>query len=153
MDQEFTTEFEPMEPETDPEETIEEAEQDPLLSLLEETRAGNEMMRRQLNALRWVAIVLAVLVLVLGACGIWIAVTLNNTIGQVDFAQLSAKLSELNIDSLNQAVQSLEAQIRILDVEAINEALAEIGGAAKGIEEAMASFNAFGDAVGGLFGR
>lgn len=121
--------------------------------LLAETCQCNLLLRRQLRATRWLAGVLAALVLALGGCGLWAARAVNDTLGQMDFARLGAKIEQLDVEGLNRAVQSLEAQVKALDVQGINQALQEISGAAKGIEGTMQSFSQFTDTMNGMFGR
>ncbi len=131
----------------------EEMEQQPSLleELLEETRESSYLLQKQLHMTRILAVIFAVLALVLSIAGIFTAVTVHNTVGQVDFEMLASKVEQFDVEGLNQAVSSLEKQIDALDVEGVNESLAQIGQAAQSMEGAVDAFTRFQEKMNGFF--
>ena len=122
-----------------------------LQELLEETRQGNELLQKQLKNTRRLALVLAVLILLLAAAGLWVGYNLDRSLGQVDFEQLAAKVEEFDVQGLNRAVKSLDEQVAALDVPAINQSLAQIGQAAEGLEGSIESFAKFQKSMEKIF--
>lgn len=132
---------------------IEQEQEQPsvLEELLEETRFSSDLLQRQLRITRILAVVLAVLALVLALAGGWMAFTVHDTIGQVDFEMLAAKVEQFDVNELNQAVGNLEKQLAALDVEGINKSLAQIGEAAESMEGAVDAFTRFQQKMNSFF--
>lgn len=116
-------------------------EENSLGQLLEETRENNRMMARQLRLTRVLALLLAVAVVVLGVQAFFTTRAVNDILNGPELALLTEKVEQLDVKGLNQAVNSLAEQVDALDMDGINQALAEIGGAAKSIENAVNTLN------------
>ncbi len=120
-----------------------------MTQLLEETRTSNQLLSRQLRITQVLAGLLAAAVLVLGVQTFFTTRAVNQLLNGPELALLTEKVAQLDVEGLNQAVDSLAEQVEALDMDGINKALAEIGAAAKGIENAVGTLNR----ITGIFGR
>lgn len=115
-----------------------------LSQLLEETRAGNRLLKKQLRITRLTALALAALVLVLAvlANGAMREVqTLADRVEQIDIERVADTVARLDVDSLNEAITRLKAQVEALDTEALNGAMQALDEAAGSIGAAADRFN------------
>ena len=123
--------------------------------LLEQVKRGNETLVKQLRMQRVVAGLLCVLVVVLAVFSFTTYTKLDaaaKALESVDFAGLSQKLSQLDMDALNGAVSALEKTVSGLDVEKFNDTLGTLSGTVSSLQSAADSFNTFAKKLSGLFG-
>lgn len=115
-----------------------------LSQLLEETRTGNRLLKKQLWITRITALALAVLVAVLGVLGMSALREVQSAermIRDMDLERVADAFEELDVDGLNGAVNGLREQVEQLDTEELNRAMEALESAAGSINEAAERFN------------
>lgn len=115
-----------------------------LAQLLEETRAGNRLLKKQLWLTRAAALVLAALVLVLGMLGQTALREVRGAermIEEMNLERVADAFEQLDVDGLNQAITGLREQVELLDTETLNQTMEALEGAAGSINEAAERFN------------
>lgn len=115
-----------------------------LAELLEETRAGNRLLKKQLWLTRVAALVLAALVLVLGMLGQSALREVRGAermIEEMNLERVADAFEQLDVDGLNQAIRGLQDQVAALDTEALNGTMKALEEAAGSINEAAEKFN------------
>lgn len=128
-------------------------------TLLEETREANRLLRTQLLWSRVTAVLLAILLLLMLAVLVGISrgiSQLPKAFEDIDFAAISEQLEKLDIDALNQTIQTLEGKIDQVDIGLLNEAVANLNEAVNALQSASDAIKAWGEnfsrGVAGLFG-
>ena len=115
-----------------------------LSQLLEETRAGNRLLKKQLWLTRAAALVLAALVLVLGLLGQTALREVRGAermIEEMNLERVADAFEQLDVDGLNQAITGLRDQVAALDTDALNQTMLALEDAAGSINEAAERFN------------
>ena len=115
-----------------------------LAELLEETRAGNRLLKRQLMFSRLSVLALVALVLVLGVflSGAMAEVrSVTAVLAELDLERVSSAIASLDVESLNEAIAELKTQVGGLDTEALNKAMTALSDAAGDISDAAETFN------------
>lgn len=115
-----------------------------LSQLLEETRAGNQLLKKQLRITRLTALALAALVLVLAvfAAGALREVqAVADQVRKIDIERVADTIAGLDVDSLNEAIAQLKTQVEALDTEALNGVMQALDEAAGSIGAAAERFN------------
>lgn len=115
-----------------------------LSQLLEETRVGNRLLKKQLWLTRIAALVLAALVAVLGMLGMTALREVQSAeqmIEEMNLERVADAFEQLDVDGLNRAITGLREQVAALDTDALNQTMEALEGAAGSINEAADRFN------------
>lgn len=115
-----------------------------LAELLEETRAGNRLLKKQLMFSRLSVLALVALVLVLGvflSSAMAEVRSVTAVLAELDLERVSSAIAALDVDSLNEAIAELKTQVRGLDTDALNRAMTSLSDAAEEISGAAETFN------------
>lgn len=115
-----------------------------LAELLEETRAGNRLLKKQLMFSRLSVLALIALVLVLGvflSSAMAEVRSVTAVVAELDLQRVSSAIAALDVQSLNEAIAELKTQVAGLDTDALNKAMTALTDAAEEISGAAETFN------------
>lgn len=115
-----------------------------LSQLLEETRAGNRLLKKQLWLARIAALALAAVAVMLGLFGasaLREVQSAEQMIREMNLERVADAFEQLDVDGLNRAITGLREQVASLDTDALNQTMEALEGAAGSINEAAERFN------------
>ncbi len=110
-----------------------------------ENKEEMELLRKELKISRMINVIVAILLVIVIAGGIYIVNMFQPTIQAVeDMQPIVEKLEDLDVEMLNEKLSQL-------DMEALTEALQNINDAATAIEEMQQEIEGFKDSISSMF--
>ena len=115
-----------------------------LAQLLEETRTGNKLLKKQLLFTRIAALAVAVLAAVMAlfaGSAMREVQEVTAIVKQLDLEKVVDTISGFDVDALNNTILELQKQVETLDINEMNQALEALESAAGSIDAIAERFN------------